>query len=76
MDLEGIALSALSQTDKDKYHMTSLYIWNQKNENQAHRLQRTDWSLSRQGVGSGAKWVKGGQNDRFPVIKQTSEANV
>ena len=28
MELETLTLSEISQKDKDKYHMISLYIWN------------------------------------------------
>ena len=30
MDLEIVILSEVSQTEKDKYHMTSLNMWNLK----------------------------------------------
>ena len=30
MDLEGIMLSEISQTEKNKYYMIITYIWNKK----------------------------------------------
>ena len=46
MDLEIITLSEVSQKEKDKYHMTSLVVWNLKydtnslstKQKQTHRL--------------------------------------
>ena len=32
MELEGIMLNEISQTEKDTYHMISLIIWNLKNK--------------------------------------------
>ena len=34
IDLEGIMLSEISQTEKGKYHMIFTYMWNLKNTNE------------------------------------------
>ena len=58
MDLEGIALSALSQTDKDKYHMTSLYIWNQKKRQPSPQITENRLVIVKAG---GGEWGKMGE---------------
>ena len=58
MDLEGIALSALSQTDKDKYHMTSLYIWNQKKRKPSPQITENRLVIVKAG---GGEWGKMGE---------------
>ena len=61
MDLEGITLSEISQTEEDKYSMMSpipqiLYIWNKKKGSQ---IQKTDWWLPEAGEKGQKKWMKG-----------------
>ena len=63
MDLEGIMLSEIIQTKKDKYCMISLICGIQK------KKKRTDWWLP-EVVGEGwVKWVKGVKMYKFSVIK-------
>ena len=54
MDLEGITLSELSQTEKDKYHMIS-FIWGilktKPPPKQAHRCREQIGGFQRGGVG-------------------------
>ena len=47
MDLEGIMLSEISQTEKDKYHMISL-ICGIYNKNQNKQTNRSETDLYRQ----------------------------
>ena len=42
MDLEGIMLSELNQTEKDKYYMISLAFGVYKKKGQIHR-NRVEW---------------------------------
>ena len=49
MNLEGIMLSEIGQTKKDKYSVIT-YMWNLKNKTNEHnktetdsQIQRTDW---------------------------------
>ena len=53
MDLEGIMLSEISQSEKDKYHMISLICGIQwKNKQNRNTLINTDWQLSEgRGIG-------------------------
>ena len=75
MDPEGIMLSEVSQTEKDKYHMVSLMcVVESKRQNkqtkQNSQLQRTEWWLPEgKGVCQWTKWVKGNKRNNLPVIK-------
>ena len=48
MDLDSVILSAVSQTEKEKYHMTPPFMWNLKRndtneltkEKETHRLRK------------------------------------
>ena len=44
MELTGSALSEVTQTEKDEYHMTPIYMWNRKRkkETQASELTGTE----------------------------------
>ena len=67
MDLEGIMLNEISQTEKDKYCMIIYLCRIFKNE---LIIQRTDWWLLEVGIGwRWAKWVKGVKGDKLTVIK-------
>ena len=54
VDLEGIMLSEVSQTEKDKYCMISLTCGIQKTEQKDSQTQRTNWWLPEMGSGS---WI-------------------
>ena len=61
MNPESIVLSELSKSEKDKYHIISLYVEsNEQNEQSRNRLivQRTGWWLS-EGKGFGGLGKKG-----------------
>ena len=51
MDLEGIMLSEVSQTEKDKYCMIS-YMWKLKINKQAHRYTKQIGGYCQAGVRS------------------------
>ena len=36
-ELEGIMLSKISQSEKDRYHMTFTYMWNLRNSTNEHK---------------------------------------
>ena len=59
MDPEGIMLSEISQTEKDKYHMISLLSGSLK------RKHRTDWCWQRQRA---RKMGEGVKRYKFPVV--------
>ena len=62
MDLEGITLSEVSQTEKDKYCMISLMCGIKQ---KSSKIQRTDWWLPDVEGAGWAKWVRG---YKLPVI--------
>ena len=61
MDLEGIMLSEISQTEKDKYYTISLYMGNLKRN---CTKQRGDWWWP--GTGRWEKWVVAVQESELP----------
>ena len=46
MTLEIIMLSEISQTERDKYHMISLYMWNLKHRTKKAKM-KTDSQIQR-----------------------------
>ena len=66
MDLEGIWLGDISQTQKDKLS----YMKSPKNRTKpSSQTHRTDGWFPEEGVGGWAKWVKGVRKYKLPVIK-------
>ena len=68
MDPEGIRLSEISQTEKDKYYMTFTYMWNLKSKpkqskqtNKARQKQRHRYREQTGGFQRGSGW-RAGQN--------------
>ena len=67
MDLEGIMLSKVSQTEKDKYHYDFTHVWNIKRKREMNKQNKTKHidTQNRLVVTRGerrrgrAKWVKG-----------------
>ena len=54
MDFEGIMLSEISQTEKDKYYMISLMCGIKKQKQRtSSQIQRTDWRLPEVGQDGG-----------------------
>ena len=51
MDLEGMMLSEISQTEKDKYYMLSLIGGNLKKQ-KPHKYKEQTGGCQRQGVGN------------------------
>ena len=49
MDLEGVKLSEISQTEKDKYHMIPLTCGNLKNKTHRYREQMGGVRVSKMG---------------------------
>ena len=41
MGLEGIVLSEISRSEKDKYHMISLYVESKEQNTQANKTEAT-----------------------------------
>ena len=82
MDLEGIMLSEMSYTEKEKYHMNLTYMWNLKITTTKPNLQtqRTDWWLPEAGgggwVGEWTKWAKEVSKHKVPVTKYKSHGDV
>ena len=68
MTLEGIVLNEISQTDKDKYHMTLLIRGISKQTEHIDTGNRL--RLPEAGGGVWAKWVKGVKRYKHPVIEQ------
>ena len=64
MDLKGIMLNEISQTEKDKYCMIS-HMWNLKNKkkktqkSKSHRYREQISGCQRQKGGGWEKWAKG-----------------
>lgn len=52
MGLTGIMLYEISQTEKDKYCMTS-HVWNESTYLPNSQIQRTDWWLQEVELGGG-----------------------
>ena len=46
MGLEAMRLSDISQTEKGKYHSTSLTVWNLKNTTQHNKKNKTRRTLN------------------------------
>ena len=69
MDLEGIRLSEISQTEKDKHHMISRICRIKTNE-QTHRYEeQIDGYQMGGGLGDWVKKVKGTKKYKLPVMK-------
>ena len=66
MDLEGITLSEVSQTEKDKYCMISHVGGGSKLTDTKDRLVDAEAGV---GGGGGVKWIKGIKRYKLPVIK-------
>ena len=67
MDLEGIRLTDISQTEKDKYH---IIMWNLKNYKELNtRYREHIGSYQRQGLKDRQNGVKMGKRYKLPVIK-------
>jgi len=64
MELEGIMLSEISQTEKGKYCMIS---YMEPKKNQTHTKQRTDWWLPEVGSKELGKWVKMAKGTNFQL---------
>ena len=73
MDLEGIVLSEISQTEKDRYCMISLTCGILKKTKtkklNSSELQRIDWWWPEAGCNGVGKMDEGGQRYKLPVIK-------
>ena len=75
MDLEGITLSEINQTEKDKYYMIS-FIYEIQNPKQMNKQKNPNrlfnrenkWVVS-QGVMEGGRQNKGIKRYQLPVIK-------
>ena len=65
MDLEGIILSEINQTDKDKYGMILTYMG--KNGKPNSQKQRAEWRLS--GAEGQEKWGDFGQSIQTSTYK-------
>ena len=70
MDLEGIMLSEISQTEKDKCFMISLTCGIlKKQQKMSLQNQRRDWWSSELGGEGWVKWVKVVKSYKLPVIQ-------
>ena len=73
MDLEGIMLGEISETEKDKYYVISLVCGILKKTNKTHRYREETGGYQRLGGewarGSWLKWVKAVERYKFPVIR-------
>ena len=80
MDLEGIMLSEMSYTEKEKHHTNLTYMWNLKTTTKPNsQTQRTDQWLPEVGsgwVGEWAKWVKEVTKHKLLVTKCKSHGDV
>ena len=70
LDLEGIMLIEISQTEKDKHDLS--YMWNLKNP--AHR-NRTDMWLPEVGGQERGKWVKLGKRYKASSYKSSYKSS-
>ena len=73
MDLEGIMLSEINQTQKDKYHVISLLceIQKQKQNKLTERERPNSQKRELPEAGKWAKWMKVFERYKLPVIKKT-----
>ena len=68
MDLEGMMLSEISQTEIDKY-MISLICGILKKQKSQTKIQRVDWWLPKVRSVEWMKWVKGVKRYKLSAIK-------